>query len=283
MHLRALAVILILAIPSSASALHLSDESIRIGFTSVMSRSDINTINQLTDYISERIERQVWPIFANSHTEMGRLLTSGSVDFAWIDPGTLITTPDIQIIAAPSYEHGPYYFSYIVVRRDRTYDNISALKGKPFAFGNSQSFSGSVAPSYELSRLGHQADRFFRPLIYTDDHINVIKAVNDGFVEGGSISSIVFTQLSNNARVLVENLRILHEFGPYPSPPIVSSIHTQDYIIETFRNTLLSLHQHDSGIVILGKLGIDRFLPVALEHYYTIDKINTIMNTQPLK
>lgn len=278
MPIRALIIGLILTISSNATALHRSDEDVRIGITSVMSRSDINTINQLTSYLSARVERKVWPVFTSSHTEMSRLLTSGAVDFAWIDPGMLLSIPDIEIIAAPGYQDGPYYFSYMVIRSDRAYEDIAQLKDKPFAFGDLQSFSGTIAPKYELSRQGYQPERFFRPLIYVDDHINVIKAVNDGFVEGGTISSIVFTQLTINAPALVENLKVLQQFGPYPAPPIVASTRTQPYVIEIVKNAFLSLHEHEDGIVVLKKLGMEQFHPVTPKYYMIVEQINNALH-----
>ncbi len=264
---------LILVMSTTAPALHLSDNSVRFGFTAVVSRSDIDTITQLLGYISQRLDRDIWPVFTSSQDEMNRLVLSGAVDLAWIDPAGFATERPMPIVAVPSRKEGPFYYSYIIVRSDRDFTGLADLQGRPFAFSNLQSFSGALAPSYEMALNGQLANRFFRPLIYTDDHDNTIKAVTGGFVDGGSISSLVFHQLESRASGLLERLRVLKRFGPYPAPPIVASPGLQKDVLSAMRLILLSMHDDDEGRAILNRLAIRHFESVDRDHYTSIKDI----------
>lgn len=55
-------------------------------------------------------------------------------------------------LVAPLSEEGPVYYSYVVVRKEKSYSSIFELKGKPYAFSDPKSNSGSLVPSYVLAK-----------------------------------------------------------------------------------------------------------------------------------
>ncbi len=97
-------------------------------------------------------------------------------------PGTLADTQVIDRLAEPVRVDATHYFGCILTRTDSGVDRVSDLTGKTFAFSDETSTSGHIFPRILLQRravsLGHD--------YFAGGHANVVQAVWDGKVAGGS-------------------------------------------------------------------------------------------------
>jgi len=163
-------------------------KEINVGFTAVITREDVKTIRDFLDYLSKKTGFKFNPVFAKSYDEMDFFFFSGRVDMAYI-------------CGAPFVE-GYKRFGYLILavpttsEKDKPYRSLLDFKGKPYAFSDPKSNSGSVVPTYFLLKHGYLPSEFFRPLIYTYSHYESILAVHKGFVEGASVDSIVYEHTS---------------------------------------------------------------------------------------
>lgn len=240
----------------------LQAQEIRIGFTSVISKEDTYTVYQLLEYLSRKTGLDLKPVFAKSYDEMDFFLNTGHVHVGYICGAPFVEGNrrfGYQILAVPTTEEGPIYYSYVVVRKEKKYSSIFELKGKPYAFSDPKSNSGSIAPTYVLAKKGYKPSDFFKPLIYTYSHSESIMAVYKGFVEGASVNSLVYHQIEKTQPRITENLKVIQKFGPFPTTPFVYGKYVDQKTVEKLRQALLDMDKDEEGRAILKRMGIKSF------------------------
>ncbi len=246
---------------------------IKVGFTAVITREDVKTIKDFLDYLSEKTGFSFSLVFAKSYDEMDFYLFNGKVDMAYICGAPYVEgykKYGYYLIAVPLTPDGPYYYSYVITKKDKPYRSILDFKGKPYAFSDPKSNSGSVAPTYYLLKNEQIPTEFFKPLIYTYSHYESIMAVYKGFVEGASVDSIVYEHTSMVAPYITNKLKVIQKFGPFPATPFVVSRRLDPSKVEVIKRTLLEMHQEEEGRRILKNMGILGFTYLDPENYKTI-------------
>ncbi|MFN3946482.1 MAG: phosphate/phosphite/phosphonate ABC transporter substrate-binding protein [Aquificaceae bacterium] len=252
----------------------LQAKEIRIGFTAVISKEDLNTIHHLLDYLSKKTGLELKPVYAKSYDEMDFFLNTGHAHIAYICGAPFVEGSKrfgYKILVAPLSDEGPVYYSYVVVRKEKRYGSIFELKGKPYAFSDPKSNSGSLVPSYVLTRKGYKPSDFFKPLIYTYSHSDSIMAVYRGFVEGASVDSLVYHHMEKVQPNIIKELKVIQKFGPFPTTPFVYSRHVDKEGVEKLRNAMLNMDKDEEGRAILQKMGIRGFTVISPSFYKPIE------------
>lgn len=97
-------------------------------------------------------------------------------------PGTLEKTRVVFKTARPALERVTVYYGSVMTRTDSGVTRLEDLNGRPFAFSDATSTSGYIFPLNLLNaasvKLGH--------VYFAGGHANVVQAVADGKVAGGS-------------------------------------------------------------------------------------------------
>ena len=248
-------------------------KEINVGFTAVITREDVKTIRDFLDYLSRKTGLSFNSVFAKSYDEMDFFFFSGRVDMAYICGSPFVEGYKrfgYSILAVPTTSDGPYYYSYVITKKDKPYKSLLDFKGKPYAFSDPKSNSGSVVPTYFLLKHGYFPSEFFRPLIYTYSHYESILAVHKGFVEGASVDSIVYEHTSRVSPHLTKDLKVIQKFGPFPSTPFVASNRLDAYTVKIIRDALLEMHNDEEGRKILRSMGIYSYTYLEPKHYKVI-------------
>ncbi len=256
-------------------------QEVRIGFTAVIAKEDLYTVYRLLDYLSKKTKLTLKPVFAKSYDEMDFFLNTGHADIAYICGAPFVEGVKrfgYRILVVPVTEEGPIYYSYVVVRKEKRYSSIFELKDKPYAFSDPKSNSGSVVPTYVLTKRGYRPSNFFKPLIYTYSHSESIMAVYRGFVEGASVDSLVYNQVSKAKPYITRDLKVIQKFGPFPTTPFVYRKGLSEDVVKKVMDAMLSMDKDEEGRVILKRMGIERFTVVNSNFYkpiaYMISHIN---------
>ncbi len=260
-----------------------AQEVYRFGFTAVVAKEDVKSVELFLDYLSRKSGYRFVPIFAKSYDEMSYLLSRNMVDIAYICGAPYVEDKDssgFELLVVPVYRGKPFYYSYVITRKDKDYRSIFDLKGKPYAFSDPKSNSGSVVPTYVLLRKGYKADRFFKPVVYTYSHSESILAVYYGFVEGASVDSIVFDQVARKSPGVVAQLKVVKAYGPFPITPIVARKGLDEDVKNTLKKILLRMNRDPEGKRILSGFALDGFTIVGDEFYDPIrEMISYIKST----
>ncbi len=251
----------------------LAQEVIRFGFTAVVAKEDIRSIELFLNYLSKKTGYRFIPVYTKSYDEMDYLLGRNMVDVAYICGAPYVEDKDtsgFELLVVPIYKGKPEYYSYVITKKEKNYKSILDFKGKPYAFSDPKSNSGSVVPTYILMRNGYKPEEFFNPIVYTYSHSESIMAVYHGFVEGASVDSVVFDQIRKTAPNIISHLKIVEAYGPFPITPIVVRSSVSEKVKNTLRKVLISMNKDYEGKKILSRFALEGFTTVRDEFYNPI-------------
>ncbi len=268
-----------------AFSLVFSQETYRFGFTAVVAKEDVKSVEKFLSYLSKKTGYRFVPVFTKSYDEMSYLLSRGMVDFAYICGAPYVEDKDyagFELLAVPLYRGKPLYYSYVITRREKNYKSILDLRGKPYAFSDPKSNSGSVVPTYILVRNGYRPEDFFKPIVYTYSHSESILAVYYGFVEGASVDSIVFDQVVKKSPEIASQIKVIEAYGPFPITPMVVRSQLDDDVKYALRKVLLSMSRDPEGRKILSEFAIEGFTVVDDSFYNPIRNMIAVIKNSTL-
>jgi phosphonate transport system substrate-binding protein len=138
----------------------------------------------------------------------------GKIDIVRFGPASYVLAkqlcPGVQLLAAEKEDSRNV--GLIVVRADSPITKLADLKGKKFAFGDSQSTIGRYLSQAELAQAG-VLQRDLAGHTFLDRHDNVFKSVEIGDHDAGAMHVETFNELNEKA---ARKLRILHSFDNCP-------------------------------------------------------------------
>ena len=238
-------------------------ERIVLGLTGTVFKDDLKNFMDWEKYLEHKItDFDVQIRFSKTYAEMNQLIKEQKVDIAYVCNSSytkLDKEGTGKILAIPIFDGSDQYYSYVIAKKHSKFNSLADFKGTIFAFTDPESNSGATAPSYYM--LSHDMDpkTFFKSYIYTYEHGESIKAVYDGFVDGASVDSIVYTRFAQKHPDKIEQLKIVQVLGPYTNSPIVvrSALPQKKFL--ALQNAFTTMHQDAYGQSILEKLSLDRF------------------------
>lgn len=156
-----------------------------------------------------------------------------------------------EVLHGTKKVEAPYYFSYWIVQKDSTYQNLQALKGKTACFPSPISTSGYVAPIGRLVELnliqtqeGKEADpkTFFKEVLFGGGYGQCWQALKQGQVDTTVIAGDVPEKLYNE---VLGATRIIETQGPIPSHAVVLSKELKDPLRSRAVQTVIQLGAPD--------------------------------------
>ena len=142
------------------------------------------------------------------------------------------------ILRALSKDGKPLYQGIIVVRQDSPIKNLSDLKGKNFAFGQTWSTAGHVLPEYYLMKSNVRLKDLQR-YSFLRHHDSVANAVLKGEFDAGAVKDVVAYKYQSMG------LRFVHLSDPIPTVPIVVRTDVSKELVEAAKSALLKLDPND--------------------------------------
>lgn len=115
----------------------------------------------------------------------------------------------------------PLYFSDVIVRKKTGIKRFQDLKGKRFCYTNRISLSGYYSVLQRLNRAKSGLD-FFSSFFPSGSHHNSLGLVLKGKADAAAIDSNVLLHERQKNPDLLERLRVIETWGPYPIQPIVT-------------------------------------------------------------
>lgn len=204
--------------------------------------------------------------FADGHADIG-FLCSPSYLYLRSQP-----RPSVELVPAGFVfrdERGggeAVYFSDLVVRADHAALRFSDLAGSVWGYNDDCSLSGYFAALQNLSEIGC-AGPFFGQRVCTGSHDASIDAILRGAIDSAAIDSTVLARLGRESPELLEQLRIVDSWGPFPVQPIVVRSDLGAARAGAIADALLDLNWASCRDSRLHDLGLDRFVPIGDEAY----------------
>jgi phosphonate transport system substrate-binding protein len=238
---------------------------------------------QLLEYIGRKLGREVELVQRKTYGEINELLGEGQIDLAFICSGPYAVGREkygLELLSTPQIQGSYYYRSYLIVNKDTRFQKLEDLRGRVFAFTDSDSNTGKLVPTYWLAQIGESPEPFFRKVIYTHSHDNSIMAVGRALVDGAAVDGLIWEYYHKKSPAFTAETRIIKKSEPYGIPPLVASRYLDPETKERIRQLFLSMHMEAEGQNILKALMIDKFLIPQDGWYEGIRRMVTMMASQ---
>jgi ABC-type phosphate/phosphonate transport system substrate-binding protein len=165
------------------------------------------------------------------------------------------------VMAQERYGGRPIYFSDLVVRPGTV---PPPKKSWRIAYNDKGSFSGWVAPRWGLTALGLEPAAM--TWIVTGSHLVSLEAVMTGAADAAGIDSMVLDLVSGDSAPAA-GLVTIESFGPWPAPPISTSVGMDRAVRAELAGLLTSMHEDPGGAHLLATWGVERLAVVDAADY----------------
>jgi phosphonate transport system substrate-binding protein len=219
--------------------------------------------HELLEYIAEKLGREIQLVQRKTYGEINQLIGAGQIDLAFICSGPYAGGREkfgFEALAMPRVRGSHLYQSYLIVNKDSPIQTLADLRGRTFAFTDTESNTGKLVPTYWLGLQGENPADFFGKTIYTYSHDNSIMAVAMSLVDGAAVNGQVWEYYQHRDPVFTAKTRVIRKSEPFGNPPVVASSRLPAQMKDRMRDLLYNMHQDPQGEKILKKLMIDRFI-----------------------
>ena len=165
------------------------------------------------------------------------------------------------VLAQERYGGRPIYFSDLVVRPGTV---LPPTRSWRIAYNDKESFSGWIAPRWGLAALGMEPDAM--TWVVTGSHLVSLEAVLKGAADAAGIDSMVLDLVSGDAAPAA-GLVTIESFGPWPAPPISTSMGMDRVVRAELAGLLTSMHEDPGGAHLLATWGVERLATVDAAEY----------------
>lgn len=201
---------------------------------------------------------------ATDYTGVTEALKFKKIDAAFLGPFGYILARDVanagvEAFASPvKAETGEAgYRSICIARADSPMQKLEDFRGKTFSFTDPASTSGNLIPRYMFKKVGIEAERDFKAVMYSGGHDASALAVAGKKLDGSCFSDEAWSTLLKKGVIKKEELRVIARSDLIPGNPMVWREDLPPETKERLRQAFLTLK--DVHMSTLGKLS--HFIP----------------------
>ena len=211
----------------------------------------------LEAYLSKKLSREVEVLIPTDSSVVVESFRNGTLDLGYLSSTDAARNLDQQTasVLLIHLKNGlPNYQSIWLSLKNKNYQSIEELKGKPVAFASRSSTSGYLIPVWDMANrklVGPNTalTDFFSLVIYGTGYVSAVEKVLSGEVEAAAVSDYVFTgdnkYLSNAQKA---RLRIIQNQGPVPSHTLCVRASLSQSDTSILRDALLSMNQENPSL-----------------------------------
>ena len=174
-------------------------------------------------------------------------LANGSIDLGWLSATDMVrarAAGAADLLLVGEIDGRRDYSSLWLCLRDKSYQSIEDLRGKPVAFASLTSTSGHLIPRLDLKKRGLiQSDpaEFFGPgnVWFGTGYMSGVERVLSGEAEAAAVSDYVFEKDQYMTPEQKAQVRVLGRQGPVPTHVVAVSARLDAAARETLRKALL--------------------------------------------
>lgn len=180
----------------------------------------------LSDFLSKKLGKPVEVIVPLSSSVITEGFANGTVDLGYLSATDMVVAQKRnvgRILLAGEIDGKNSYQSYWLSLKEKPYNKVEDLKGKPVAFASKTSTSGYLIPIYDLKQKSllkePKPEAFFGEgnLFYGTGYVSAVERVLNGQAEAAAVSYYV---LDKDKHLTVEQrakLKKVAEQGPVPT------------------------------------------------------------------
>jgi phosphonate transport system substrate-binding protein len=204
----------------------------------------------LQNYLRQYMGRDVKLVTLNSYATTLDSLSSGSVDFACLGAVTYVRgRAKMGLVPLVQRESDLQFHSLIIANASKPIYSLNDLKGKQFAYGDTNSTSGHVIPYLEMKRAGLNPESDLE-VRYSGEHSATVKLVEMGIVDAGAVDESVFNAMIKDGRADRNRLRVIYTSKPFVDYVYVARRGMSDAERDKFAAALLALKEGKNDDVL---------------------------------
>jgi phosphonate transport system substrate-binding protein len=155
----------------------------------------------LEQYLSGKLNRPVEVIIPISAAVINEGFANGTIDLGYLSANDLINATAAELLLVGEINGKTTYKSYWLALKEKPYDKVEDLRGKPIAFASKTSTSGFVMPLWDLRQKGLVSDtndpeEFFGKgnVFYGTGYVSAVERVLNGEAEAAAVSYYVLDE-----------------------------------------------------------------------------------------
>jgi phosphonate transport system substrate-binding protein len=210
----------------------------------------------LAQSLSKILDRPVRVIVPLSATVIIEGLANGSIDLGWLSATDMVRARKAdaaELLLVGEIDGKREYSSLWLCLKDKPYESLEALRGKPVAFASLTSTSGHLIPRLDLKKRGlieSNPVEFFGEgnVWFGSGYMSGVERVLSGEAEAAAVSDYVFEKDNHMTPDQKARLRILSRQGPVPTHVLAVSARLDSAARETLRDALLKFTVTEAGL-----------------------------------
>lgn len=258
-------------------------KELKFGITPYIAKEEAEKeLKPLMDYLTEKMGVKVTLYVAENYAKLGEELMAGRVDFGKFAPLSYVElkkkAPALKIFATQIARGSSSFRGYIIVHKDSGIQTLEQLKGKTFAFTDSNSASGYMYPKAMLISKGINPDTFFGKIVFVGTHDKSAEAVYKKEVDGGAIADGLLAAAGNKGIVDLKQINVIAKTDPIPFDAYVARAGLNENVVERMKIILLNLNTttEEGRKVLREKTGINGWVTGDDKQY---DVVRQMMET----
>ncbi len=169
----------------------------------------------LIDYLGRETGAEIEFTVPTNYAAVVEAITSNKVDIAYLGGFTYVqasarsgVTPLVQRLRDKNFH------SLFITQPDSKIETLDDLKGHTFAFGDVNSTSGHLMPSYYM-REAKVDPTVLDKAIFTGGHDATALAVANKRIDAGAMDELVYAQMMKTGKITAKQIRVFYTTPPF--------------------------------------------------------------------
>ncbi|MGI8885234.1 MAG: phosphate/phosphite/phosphonate ABC transporter substrate-binding protein [Pyrinomonadaceae bacterium] len=206
----------------------------------------------LQKFLGEKLGRSVEVIIPLSAAVINEGFANGTIDVGYLSATDLINAKEAELLLVGELNGRTTYKSYWLALKEKPYEKIEDLRGKPIAFASKTSTSGFIIPLWDLRRKNlvsnkNDPEEFFGKgnVFYGTGYVSAVERVLNGEAEAAAVSYYVLDEDKHLSAEQRGRLKKVAEQGDVPTHIIAVRKSLSDAEKANLKKAVLTLN--DSG------------------------------------
>ncbi len=210
----------------------------------------------LEKYLSDKLTRPVQVVIPLSAAVINEGFANGTIDMGYLSATDLINAKDAELLLAGEIGGETTYKSYWLALKEKPYEKVEDLRGKPIAFASKTSTSGFIIPLWDLRRknlVSEKADpeEFFGKgnVFYGTGYVSAVERVLNGDAEAAAVSYYVLDEDKHLSLEQRARLKKVAEQGDVPTHIIAVRKSLSDAEKASLKKAVLTLNESGNEVL----------------------------------
>jgi phosphonate transport system substrate-binding protein len=207
----------------------------------------------LEKYMSEKLARPAEVVIPLSAAVINEGFANGTIDIGYLSATDLINAKDAELLLVGEIGGKTTYKSYWLALKEKPYEKVEDLRGKPIAFASKTSTSGFIIPLWDLRRKNLVSEKanpedFFGKgnVFYGTGYVSAVERVLNGDAEAAAVSYYVLDEDKHLSAEQRARLKKVAEQGDVPTHIIAVRRSLPAAEKQSLKQTLLALNNDGS-------------------------------------